>query len=174
MRLYRVDEGDWQPSIPVESFWVEKKKSCHGSRVAVSMYPRLMDFFGFETDFESFLARLFTTVRTVFGSRTTIRETILGGCCSRRLTCLMICLNAFQTTENDFNDVASLHQYTYIHHTRTYFNSIYLWCIVSVWSRRGLNPWGCYLQRRKVIGVASHSSDAKTDCRKRIMDEHGV
>jgi len=114
MRLYRVDEGDWQPSIPVESFWVEEKKSCHGSRVAVSMYPRLMDFFGFETDFELFLARLFITVRTVFGSRTTIRETILSGCCSRRLTCLMICLNAFQTTENDFNDVASLHQYIFI------------------------------------------------------------
>lgn len=26
----------------------------------------------------------------------------------------MICLNAFQTTENDFNDVASLHQYKFI------------------------------------------------------------
>lgn len=26
MRLYRVDEGDWQPSIPVESFWVAEKK----------------------------------------------------------------------------------------------------------------------------------------------------
>jgi len=87
------------------------------------MYPRLMDFFGFETDFEPFLARLFTTVRTVFGSRTTIRETILDG------GGLMICLNAFQTTEYDFNDVASLRQYYRKH---TYFNIRYLYIYIRI------------------------------------------
>lgn len=68
-----------------------------------------MDFFGFEMDFELFFffgALMFTTVRArMVGIRVT-DETILGRVDRRSSRPgLMICLNAFQTTENVFNDV---------------------------------------------------------------------
>lgn len=78
--------------------------------VYVRTYPRLMDFFGFETDFELFFfffgALMFITVRArLVGIRVT-DETILGRVDRRSGgPGLMICLNAFPTTKNVFNDV---------------------------------------------------------------------
>jgi len=83
------------------------------------MYPpRLMDFFGFERDFESFLARLFTAAHTRWYSGHGRDDPRPRPLFAQRRTRLMICLNAFQTTKNVFNDVvviASLHVYTYMY-----------------------------------------------------------
>jgi len=79
----------------------------------------------------------------------------------RRLTRLMICLNAFRTTENDFNDVASLRQY---YRTHTYFNIRYLCMYIILYCM----PYCVHLVTTWAEPVGVRSSEKKTNNRRRI------